>query len=96
MRDAPLSGVSQVACLHTKARSFVTNTVQVRRPYKDLIESYAKVFNSQSLPCSKGIEEEMMPVRMPRIGELEQINMDDYMEGKKADKDKNTNKKEKG
>ena len=60
----------------------------MRRPYKDLIESYAKVFNSQSLPCSKGIEEEMMPVRMPRISELEQIDMDDYTEEKKADKEK--------
>ena len=60
----------------------------MRRPYKDLIESYSKVFNSHSLPCSKGIAVAMMPVLMPRIGELEQIDMDDYTEEKKADKEK--------
>ena len=60
----------------------------MRRPYKDLIESYSKGFNSHSLPCSKGIAVATMPVRMPLIGELEKIDMDDYTEEKKADKEK--------
>ena len=41
------------ACLHT-VPPFVINTVQVRVPYKTLIEQYAMDFFSAPVPCKMG------------------------------------------
>ena len=66
----------------------------MRDPYKDLIETYAKEFNSRSLPCSRSeVKDVAMPVPMPMIDELAKIDMDDYMKDKTQKKEADKEKK---